>query len=73
MDAQPNPYSNESTEVQTPGATWRVVCCGGHANALQVVTVDKSRVLLVVRYHNLVYSQAAPVFIQHLLNEAATT
>ena len=36
---------------------------------MQVITVDKGRELLVVGYHYLVYSQATPVFIQHLLDE----
>ena len=30
--------------------------CGGHANSLHVVTVDKGRVLLIVGYYYLVYS-----------------
>ena len=31
-----------------------------------MLTVDKDRVLLIVSYHYLVYSQAAPEFIQRL-------
>ena len=58
-----NCESNESTKVQTLSAActeplWR------YANSLQVATVDNC--LSVVGYHYLVYSQAAPVFIQHL-------
>ena len=34
--------------------------------SLKVVTADKGRVLLIVGYHYLIYSQAAPEFIQHL-------
>ena len=43
-----------------------VSLCGGHANSLQMVTVDKSGVMLALDYHYTDYTQAASVFVKLL-------